>query len=119
MLALNRNGKPEQARQEQEKIAALEADLAQMRKIITEQIPRAPANADLCYEVALIALRAGLPLETYRWLQNALRIDPDHLLTHRALATYHQKMGNPVLSARHRSIAQRLSQTRPAPPEKQ
>ena len=118
VLALSRNGKPEQARQEQEKITALEADLAQMRKIITEQIPRSPANADLCYEVALIALRAGIPRETFRWLQNALRIDPDHLLTHRALATYYEKMGNPVLSSHHRSIAQRLSQTRPGSQEK-
>ena len=118
-LALGRNEKPEEARKENEKIAALEADLAKMKKIITEQIPRAPANADLCYEVALIALRAGIPRETYRWLQNALQIDPDHLLTHRALATYHQKMGNPVLSSRHRSIAQRLAQTRPGTQEKQ
>lgn len=109
------NKKPEEARQEEARFKQLEDDLKRMRALINSQMKQTPTDPEVYYEVAMIALRSGLPRETLRWLQAGLRVDPDHLPTHRALATWYQKMGNPVLSARHRSLAQRLSQTRDKP----
>jgi Tfp pilus assembly protein PilF len=60
------------------------------------------------HEVAMIALRAGLPKEAHRWLLNALQVDPDHLPTHQALAAFYRTTDNPILASRHRAIAQRL-----------
>ena len=108
-LALSRNGKDAEAVREQETMRRMEADVRQINEIVPGRLPRTPNDPGLHYEVAMIALRAGRPKEALRWLHNALRVDPNHLPTHRALVTYYHETGNPILAARHRAIAQRLS----------
>ena len=66
-------------------------------------------QAAVLHEVALIVLRAGRPREALRWMLNALQLDPEHVPTHRLLAAYYREAGNPILAARHRALAQRLS----------
>jgi len=107
-LTLNHNGKKAEAIQEQETIRKLEADVQRINELVTSRLRQEPNDPSVYYEVAMIALRAGQPKEAHRWFLNALRVGPDHVLTHRALAAYYHETGNPILSARHRAIAQRL-----------
>jgi predicted Zn-dependent protease len=108
-LALNQNGKPAEAAKEQEVLRQTEADVRRVRQLLLTRLQDAPNDPAVPYEVATIALRAGQPREALRWLQNALRVGPNHLPTHRALAALYYETGNPILSAKHRAIAQRLS----------
>lgn len=107
-LTLNQNGKTQEALQEQETIRQMESDIRRINALTQGQLQAAPDNPELIYEVAMIARRAGRPAETLRWLRNALQSNPDHLPTHRALAQLYHDLGNPILAARHRAIAQRL-----------
>ena len=108
-LALSRNGKTEAARREQDALGRIEADVKRIKELLQGRLQQTPNDPEPYYEVAMIALRAGRPKEALRWLLNALQVGPNHVPTHRALAAYYQEVGNPILSARHRALAQRLS----------
>lgn len=108
-LVLNQNGKPAEAAKEQEAIRQLEADAQRIHELLHYRLQQTPNDPAIHYEIAMIALRGGLPRDALRWLQSALQVGPDHETTHRALATYYHETGNPILSARHRAIAQRLA----------
>src|SRR5262249_57223918 len=97
-----------------EKLRQLEADLQRIKSLTENQLQREPNNAAICHEIAMIFLRAGIPQQGLIWLLNALQANPDHVPTHRALAVYYHEVGNPILAARHRALAQRLAeQSRP------
>jgi tetratricopeptide (TPR) repeat protein len=106
-LCLTARKKPEEAREAHERMQRVEEDLKRIAQIVTEEMQRRPRDPDLCYEVAMIALRTGSPGEVLRWLKQAVRLDPHHAASHKALATYYQRMGNPGLAARHRELAGR------------
>jgi predicted Zn-dependent protease len=55
------------------------------------QAPRAPAPRA---EAGAILLKLGEEEEGLRWLRSALRVDPKHRATHRALADYYQRKGD-------------------------
>jgi tetratricopeptide (TPR) repeat protein len=112
-LTLGRMGKKEEAAKEQEAIRRVEADMQRISELLRGRLQEAPNDPEAPYEVAMIALRAGLPKEALRWLQAALQVDPNHLPTHRALASFYHETGNPILSARHRALARRLSSQQP------
>ncbi|HZW33051.1 MAG TPA: tetratricopeptide repeat protein [Isosphaeraceae bacterium] len=61
------------------------------------------------YEVAQWLLTHGHGDEGLKWTQEILRTDPRHLPTHRLLADYYQKRGNPGLANYHRLIASSFS----------
>ncbi|MFL5342815.1 MAG: tetratricopeptide repeat protein [Gemmataceae bacterium] len=107
-LALSANGKTDEALKEQQQVRRIEADIQRLKELLG-QLQWRPNDPDANYEVAMIALRAGRPKETLRWLLNALEAGPNHGPTHRALAAYYQETGNPILAARHRAMAQQLS----------
>jgi predicted Zn-dependent protease len=107
-LTLKQNGKKAEADKEQEALHRTEADVRRIDELMRTRLQKTPNDPDVHLEIAMIALRAGLPKEAHRWLQNALRVSPNHLPTHRALAAYYHQTGNPILSARHRALAQRL-----------
>jgi predicted Zn-dependent protease len=104
---LNQNGKKAEAAKEQETIDRVKADLEQINEIVLGRLPATPNDPSLYFDAGMIALRIGRPKEMLRWLQSALQVDPGHAPTHRALATYYQDTGNPILAARHRALGQR------------
>jgi len=108
-LTLTQNGKPDEAAKELEALQRIEADVERVKHILFGPLQERPNDPAVPHEVAMIALRAGRPQEALRWLQNALHVDPDHVPTHRALAALYHETGNPILSSKHRAIAQRLS----------
>jgi Tfp pilus assembly protein PilF len=108
-LALSHNGKKAEAAEQQEALRRIEDDVRRINELLKGKLQDSPDDPEAYYEAALIALRAGLAGEGRRWLLAALQVDPNHLPTHRTLAFYYQETGSPILAARHRAIAQRLS----------
>ena len=108
-LALARNGKADEAAKQQAAIDRLKADGERITALIEGPLQARPNDPAVPHEIAQIALRAGQVREALRWYEQALRIDPDHLPTHRVLAALYHELENPALAAKHRAIAQRLS----------
>jgi tetratricopeptide (TPR) repeat protein len=107
-LALNKNGKTEEAKKQQEIIRQMEDDIHRIGDIVNVEMRDRSNEPALLYEVAMIAQRAGRRAEAIQWLNRALQAAPNHLPSHRALVGLYYDMGNPILSARHRAIAQQL-----------
>ena len=83
-------------------------DLERMNQLISG-LQSTLNDPNVHHQIAVISLRSGQPAEGVKWLQSALQVDPNHLQSHQALATYYQANGNPILAARHRAIASRLT----------
>ena len=56
------------------------------------------------FEAGSILLRVGEEEEGLRWLRSALRVDPTHRPTHRALADYYQRKGDKEQAEKHRKM---------------
>jgi Tfp pilus assembly protein PilF len=100
-LCLQQNGKQDEARVVHTRAKQIEADSRRFTEIIRDRMQRSPHDPDLHYELGMIAMRAGSPKEGLRWLESALREDPRHVQTHRAMALYYQKAGQAGRAARH------------------
>ena len=107
-LVLTLNGKKAEAARQEEAVQRIQADVQRIKDLLQGRLQQKADDPSAYHEVASIALRAGRPKEALRWLLEALRVDPDHAPTHRTLAALYHDMGNPILSSRHRAIAQRL-----------
>jgi Flp pilus assembly protein TadD len=105
--ALRRNGKEEQARAEEDRLAQMNEDEDRIQKIALVEMQQRPNDPALCAEVGVISLRAGAVSEGLRWLRRALEIDPGNAAAHRALEDHYQRAGNATLAARHRRQAAR------------
>ena len=114
-LALARNGKQSEAAKQYAAVKQLQEDGERMTVLINGPLQSRPNDPALHHEIGEIALRSGLVPEAIRWFTSALQVDPNHLPSHRSLAGLYQQLDNPVLAARHRAIAQRLSSTQPKP----
>ncbi|HEY2911280.1 MAG TPA: tetratricopeptide repeat protein, partial [Gemmataceae bacterium] len=114
-LALRRNGKKNDAVQQEAVIEALKADFDRITVLITDSLRQRPNDANVHFEIAQIALRSGQLREALRWLTSALRIDPRHVPSHRVLADLYQQLNKPGLAAHHRALAQRASAPPPKP----
>ena len=104
-LCLQQQGKTEAARAVHTRAKEIEADQRRFSDIIRDGMQRSPHDAGLHYELGMIQMRMGAPKEGLRWLESALREDPRHAPTHRALALYYQKAGQAGRAARHREQA--------------
>jgi predicted Zn-dependent protease len=103
-LVLTSNGKQAEAAKEEAAVQRIQADVQRIKDLLQQRAD----DPSAFHEVALIAMRAGRPKEALRWLLEGLRVDPDHAPTHRTLAALYHELGHPILSSRHRAIAQRL-----------
>lgn len=112
-FALARVGRPEEAAKARARADALKADLERITELVGGPLQARPNDPAVHHEIALIALRTGRPLEALKWFHGALQVDPRHAPTHRALAQLYRELDKPVLSARHRVLAQRPGE--PAP----
>jgi tetratricopeptide (TPR) repeat protein len=115
---LQRNGLSREAQAERETVQRIEDDLKQIQKLIRKSLPDAPNDPNLHHEIGAISLRAGRASDAVRWFEITLQIDPMHGPTHQSLAGYYQAVGNPILAARHRAMAQRAG-IAPAPAKKE
>ena len=81
----------ERLRKESDRMAQLQYDLL-----------RNPNDLASRFEVARWLLEHGKADEGLRWTREILRTRPDHLPTHRVLADYYEKHGDPGLANYHR-----------------
>ena len=91
ILCLNRNGKFAEARRHKRKHKRMEEDLKQFHTIVTRDLARRPHDPALHYTLGRLLLRSGHRGEARRWLQSALRLDPQYAPARQALAEYYQK----------------------------
>lgn len=100
-LCLVRLGKTPEAKEVLAKLKALEGDLARLQDL-TAAIVQDPHDPSLRCEAGKILLRSGDALEGLRWMESALREDPQHAATHQALREYYERIGDHEQAARHR-----------------
>lgn len=111
MQTLNRTGPPTEAAAVEERWKRCKADLDKLAET-TRAISSDPVNADLRSQAGELCLRNGLDTEGLRWLDSALKLDPNHAPTHRQLAERAEKAGDRGKAVRHREIADRVSRPR-------
>jgi predicted Zn-dependent protease len=101
---LVRLGKGPEAEQVLARFKRIDADLNRMADL-AQAIAYDGHNADLRCEAGTTMLRNGLEAEGVEWLESALREDPGHVPSHRALAEYYERTGALDRAARHRQFA--------------
>jgi predicted Zn-dependent protease len=99
-------GKEEEAKQQLARLERLQADGVRVAKLAT-QIERSGDDAALFSEMGVTLLRLGQERPGVWWLERALRSDPAHAATHRALADYYDKAGDKEAAERHRKLAEK------------
>jgi tetratricopeptide (TPR) repeat protein len=100
--ALRLVGDDARSRVEGERAARLRRDndrIDELRKVLLRQ----PGDVNTRYEVARWMLEHGHQSEGLEWAALILRAEPGHAPTHRLLADYYEKKGNPGLANFYRS----------------
>ena len=106
VVCLRQNGKDDEARRWETQLAKSKADMARLDKV-TKAAAASPRDPEPRCEAGAIFLRNGKDEEALRWLVSALRQDPNHPATHRALAEYYERKGQKQQAAIHRARADR------------
>jgi predicted Zn-dependent protease len=88
---LRHNGKEEEARAEGRKLQQREDDLKRFHEIVTRELAQRPHDPALHCTLGELLLRSGYRAEGLRWLDSALRKDPQYEPARKALAEYSQK----------------------------
>ena len=88
VLCLERSGQEEEARRQRRQLQQMEDDVARFHEIVTKEITQRPTDPALHCTVGQLLLRSGQREEGIRWLQNALRLDPNYTPARQALADY-------------------------------
>jgi len=104
-LCLQQVGTPAEAHAAEERWKRNAADLKQVAEL-ARAIAANPHDADLRREMGEIFLRNGRERDGVRWLESALREQPDHKPSHRLLAAHYERAGQADLAARHKSLAE-------------
>ena len=103
-VALRALGRAEEANPYEEKWRTYQELTAKLKQL-AQVAAREPQNLAVRYEAGTIALRLGDDANGVRWLQSALKLDPNHRPTHAALAEHFQRKGNYQAAAAHRELA--------------
>lgn len=101
LLALQEAGYPAEARQVEARWKQATVDMTRVGDL-GRAIGRDPKNPDLRREMGELFIRNGRDAEGLRWLESALKEQPEHIPTHRFLADYYARTGRPDLAAQHR-----------------
>jgi tetratricopeptide (TPR) repeat protein len=104
VACLRRLGRSDEAREQDERLHALERDRKRLYEIQTTDLARRPHDPALLCELGEILLRGGSPEEGARMQQEALRHDPHFAPAHRALAVHYEKSGDREQAAEHRRL---------------
>ncbi len=115
---LNRRGKAAEAKEEADRLKTFEEDMRTFVDITTVRMQKTPKDPALHYQLAQILLRGGQVEDAVRWLQSALRLDPNYAPAHQLLASYYLRIGNQGLAAYHHRMARPAAgdETPAAPP---
>ena len=92
---LVKNGKAREADDIQNQLKQNEED------ITTSKMQASPRDVGLHYKAGMVAFRSGAYKEALRWFKSALKIDPSHAPSHRALADFYRRIGQIGEAQRH------------------
>lgn len=92
---LEQNGKEEEARQMKLQHQQALDDVVRFNEIVSKDILQRPRDPALHCALGQILLRRGQPAEGLRWLQSALRIDPNYAPAKKTLAEYQRNEPRP------------------------
>ncbi len=98
--ALEQQGKKDDAEKWRAQLKKIDGTQARL-SALTKRILASPHDAELRCEAGTLFLEMGNEREGLRWLYSALREDPDHPGTHRALRDHFRRAGRPELAAPH------------------
>jgi predicted Zn-dependent protease len=104
-LCLDQSGKADEARKVWQHMDQISEDMKEIQDIATHKMQRRPHDPELHYKIGMISLRAGSPEEGLRWLNSALKENPNYAPAHQALANYYQRTGDFNRAAQHRQKA--------------
>jgi len=105
---LQQAGKKDEAKSWQARLEQIDADLSRVAEV-TKMIGRQPEDAGLRCEAGQLLMRNGQEEEGLRWLNSALRENPQHGPTLQALADFYQRNGQPALADQYRQRALRIA----------
>lgn len=100
-LCLQQTGPPDAARAAEARWKQTDADLKRVSEL-SRLIAASPRDPNLRREMGELFLRNGRDADGLRWLESALRENPEHAPTRAVLAAYYTRTGRPDLAARHR-----------------
>jgi tetratricopeptide (TPR) repeat protein len=103
-LACRQEHREDEARQYEQKLSRLHEQVRRLEEL-GGRIRDDPANPALRHEAGTICLALGQEPEAMRWFKSVLRLDPKYQPTHKLLADYWQKHGDPVRAEHHRRLA--------------
>jgi predicted Zn-dependent protease len=103
-MVLSHLGEKEAAETQLEQSRAMTAQASRLEALIDEIVAQ-PKDASLRCEAGEILLAQGQTKQGHLWLLSALRCEPSHAATHRALAEHYQASGNTVLARQHAASA--------------
>jgi tetratricopeptide (TPR) repeat protein len=90
ILSLHHNGHSDEAKLHEQALKQFEDDAKRFNRIVTQEMIGKPQDPDLFAELGQLLLRSGHREEGLRWLQNALRLDPQNALARKTLTEYHK-----------------------------
>lgn len=105
LLCVRQVGTSDELRDVEARWTQCEADLKRVAAV-ARLVSRFPRDAELRREMGELYLRNGREADGVRWLESALREQPDHEATHRALAEHYERKGRTTEAAYHRSFMQ-------------
>lgn len=103
LLSLQQTEATAEARTVEERWKRCDGDLKRAAEL-GRAIAAAPHDPDLRREMGELFLRNGRDSDGLRWLDSALREWPEHAETHRVLAAYYERIGQPDKAAYHRAF---------------
>lgn len=101
-LALQQLGKADEAAAAEARWKRCVTDLERVKEL-GQVVAERPRDPDPRREIGELFLRHGRDADGVRWLESALRARPNDRPTHRLLADYYDRAGDPDRAARHRS----------------
>ena len=105
-LTLQSTGDTHRAAKEFQFVTTAREAIAQARQMADTVIAKEPRNADLRYQIGAILLKYESPEAGAGWLRSALEFDPNHQLSHRALAEFYEQRGLVDFARSHREQQQ-------------
>jgi tetratricopeptide (TPR) repeat protein len=107
-------GKEKEASQQKETYQRLDYNTRRIDQILRIELPKAPRNPNLYYELGRLWFENERKKEAVRWLYEALKLDPNHRPSHELLVRYYQEIGDPKGVELHQRMATRAAAEFPA-----
>jgi tetratricopeptide (TPR) repeat protein len=112
---LTQLGKVKEAERYKQRVEHADEDIGRIGSLMRD-VTKRPHDANLRYEIGTIFLRNGYLRDGEFWFSSAVRQNPGHRPSLRALTDYYERVGNAELAERYRQVLHQLDRDRPEAP---